>query len=263
MSLKTLIGTAIISLGIAGLVFISKNNVNLLKTGNKTTQETLNGNNPVSNQPFVEKLLPSNKSNTSLEENLTELFAKNLGKIVLDNNPDGPANIDGKKGLVVPEPESIAAELLAEAAQKFDPATLRPIIKDQDLKISEDNSKESLNNYILNFQKLVKDSAEKIPSSVYATNEDELSLKDIQKLVEIYQESIKQFYKLSTPKSAIAIQKKQIELLTAKKNIFEKIVSYQQDPLIAILAAPELKRVDLDFSELSKNFLELIKISNS
>ena len=252
---KNFILAAIVGLGIAGLVFVSQNNANLLKKENKTAEKgTLNGNNLISNQPFVEKLT-SNLTNK--EENLTNLFASSLGKIIIENNPDGPANIDGKNGLVVPDPESIAIELLAEAAKKFDPSKLRPTIQEKDLKILEDNSKEALSNYVLNFQNIIKGEAPKVPKAIFG-DPDNLTLEDISRLSLVYQEIVQKFYKLPVPKSALEIHKKEIELSGTKRNIFEKIKNYQTDPIATILATQELKKVDQEFAELDKKLSEFI-----
>lgn len=242
---KILISTAIVILGIAGVFLVVQNSTPLHIQESQTNSQN---NNFVSQNPLVQ--------NAASEENLTELLAKQIGQRLVENNPMGPETIEDQEWLNVPEPENIAQDLLLEAAQKFNPESLKPDIKDGDLKISQDNSKEALANYILNFQKIVREAADKIPITLFS---EELTLSGIIQLSDIYTETIGKFYKLTVPSSALQIHRKQIELLTVKRNIFEKIENYQEDSMTTILAVQELEKNDSEFNSLSemlKNFIQ-------
>ena len=47
-----------------------------------------------------------------------------------------------------------------------------------------------------------------------------------------------------------------------KKNIFEKILAYETDPLTAIIAVNELKNTDAEFQKLSNRVAKFIKNYN-
>ncbi len=250
MSLKTLIGTAIISLGVAGIIFVVQNSAPQLNQNSKI--ESIKNNNSISDKPFIEPIADSQNlqpQNNPANDNLTEVFAKGIGQAIKQNNLPGPQSLNGQNVINVPDADAVANNLIQEATQKFDPSSLRPIIKDSDLIISQDNSKEAIKNYINDFQKIVKDASLKIPQSLFL---EELTLGKLAQLINIYGETINKFYKLNVPSSAISMHKKQLELLIAKKNIFEKITAYENDPIASMLAAQELQKVDSEFVELSK-----------
>lgn len=253
--LKTYLISALVGLGIAGAIFAFQVG-KITQTADSDPKQPLE-NAATSNKPLVEALTLKTKiSSNAPSENLTELITKEIGKTILLNNPNGPVDINGDKGLAAPDPDAIAQQVIEEAVKKFDPSSLRPTIKISDLKIIQDNSKEAIAAYILDFQKINKYAANKIPKSFFS---QELTLESIIELSNIYSETIDAFYKLPTPSSVLSIHKKQIELLETKNNVFDKLKNYQNDPVTAILAAQELEKVDFEFLELSREFSRLIK----
>jgi len=272
--LKILIATAIISLGISGAAYFVMYGPPALVLvpsldSQPTTQQT--NNNPVrAGQPLVEnwQSLEPSESNLSIpgvdrleEENLTEEINRNIAKIIMENNPDGPQTVDGELQLNVPDPEELAAQVLAEAATKFDPESLKPTIHDSDLIISQDNSKEALIQYFFEINKIVSDSAQEISSSVPNNSENDW-LVFVYQLTDAYQESADKFYKLSVPESALEIHKKAIQLLGAKGVVFEKMKNYEGDPITAILALKYLDDLDIQFQNLQEETMEFVKNNN-
>ena len=74
--------------------------------------------------------------------------------------------------------------------------------------------------------------------------------------------TIDSFYSLPVPTGALVIHKKEIELLTIKKAMLEKIIDYEKDPVGTMLASNELKNVDIQFNDLKKQISEFIKNNN-
>lgn len=246
---KILLATAILGLGIAGALFAIQQTA-LPENQPATTQSD---NNNISNQPFVEKV-PQSQSET--DGNLTKTFNETLAEKIAAANPDGPKNLSGKKSVSVPDPDSVAQDLIVEAAKKFDPSRLAPVIKDSDLKISKDNSEAAVTAYINAFQKIVLDAANQIPDSILTSEPD---LRQFSILSNIYKDTVNKFYGLSVPESAISIHKKQITLLTKKAYIFSAISNYKDDPLTTILVSPELEKIDREFTAFSEEFAGFIK----
>lgn len=269
--IKSSVATAIILLGIAGAYFVISNTVNSsLNTANKTNEVKSENNNIVAQNPLIKTIsqnsgqksensaLTTNKNsqNANNNQNLTDQLAKNIGQKILESNPNGAEIINGEPSLTVPNPEEITSQLLVESAQNFDPKSLYPAIKDSDLIISNDNSKEALNKYFAEFQKIVSIAAQNIPEKIFS---EELTLENITLLKDAYKKTIQNFYNLTAPSSVLDAHKKQIELLTAKKNILEKILNYQEDPMVTILAANELEKIDKEFVEFSIKLSGIIK----
>lgn len=261
---KTLTATAILALGISGAFYAVQNYQLATPLPTTSNTESLTENkNLIQHQPFVEQLSPkqtNSLSQESSEDNLINQLAKDLAKTLTEKNPNGPEIINGEQWINAPRPEKIAADLIAEAALKFDPESLKPTINNADLNISSDNSKKALINYLANFNQIIEDSAKKIPTS--SLNTESLSLKIISQLVDIYQENINQFYQLPVPSSALEIHKKEIRLLSAQKKIFEKMENYQENPLTAILALNELKNIAGQFINLEEELTDFIKNNN-
>ena len=130
-----------------------------------------------------------------------------------------------------------------------------------DLKIIKNNSEENITNYLLSLKKILSDSARDLPKNLY-NNSDELSLLTIQQLRNTYGGAILKIYNISVPEKALDIHKEEIALLSTKKNIFEKILAYETDPLTAIIAVNELKNTDAEFQKLSNRVAKFIKDYN-
>jgi len=223
----------------------------------------VSNNSPISGGPFIESFTGQNIKRQNLNqaaprENLTEFFIKNVGEDITKQGPGGPANIDGvsySSYLSAPDPELTVEELIAEAAEKFDPETLRPTVNDTDLTIYGDNSKESLASYFNDFQKIISDASEEIPLE-FVTGE--ITMEGMALVAEIYGKSIDKFYELPVPSSALSFHKRQIELLGVKKNIFETIINYQKDPITTVLAIQELEKNNREFEELAAQMSKFI-----
>lgn len=249
---KILLATAILGLGIAGAIFA----VQQIELPENSALTAPSENSNISNQPFVEKIVNAKLTRIDSEENLTSTFNEVLAQKIAASNPNGLEIISGKKSVKAPDPDKLAEELILEAAKKFDPSKLSPVIKDSDLKISKDNSETAIKIYINEFQKIVMDAANQIPTEA-VTDEPDLSQFPI--LSGIYMNSVSKFYKLSVPESALTIHKKQITLLTKEAYIFSAIGNYKDDPLTTLLVSQELEKVELEFEEFAKEFNQFIK----
>ncbi|MBI4992424.1 MAG: hypothetical protein HZB99_04370 [Candidatus Harrisonbacteria bacterium] len=260
--IKKFTASAIIGLAIAGFLFVLENSLSTETKIAQTPENKSPQNNLVSNKPFLETPSPENNRSSlsaAAKENFTESFIKGIAGNIQETNPRGSPNINGQNKINLPDPEELSQNLLIEAAQKFDPKSLRPVVKDSDLKISKEDDKTALNTYFQNLQKIVNAGADKIPLTFFS---EELNLNDFIAVTGIYTDIINQIYSLPVPPALLTIHKKQIELLTVKRNILKSIVNYENDPLTTIFAAQELEKVDAEFSKLSQEFSEFIKNSS-
>jgi len=252
--IKKFTASAVIGLAIAGFLFVLENSPS---TKTKVAQKLENKpaqNNLVSNKPFLETF--SSKENrlglsANAQENFTDSFIEGIAKSIQEANPNGDSN-----KISLPDPEELSQNLLIEAAQKFNPESLRPVIENSDLKISKEDDEKALNAYFQGLQKIVNAGADKIPLTFFS---EKLNLNDFITVTSIYTDIINQTYDLTVPPSLLTTHKKQIELLTVKRNIFKSIINYESDPLTTIFAAQELEKNDAEFLKLSQEFSEFIK----
>ncbi len=244
---KIIIAALILGLGLAGAYFIIS--YGSLDQTPKITAPENTGNNPVGIQPV----------SASSTQNITNLITQKIAESIADQNKDGfITSSDGKTLISAPKPEKMVSDLIAEAQKNFDPNSLRPQISDSFLNISEDNSKQALINYFSSFLNIINTASKQIPDSLNNSVED-IQISDFSKMVSIHTQAINSFYALSVPKIALNIHKKELELITTEKNIYEKLANADQDPMTAFLAANELLKIENEFAILKINITDLIK----
>lgn len=256
---RIIISSIILALGIAGAVFVIQNPVISSNAPQNQLAQAQQNNNIVSNKPFAEQLKTEISQNSQDLENITQSFTQNLVSRIQLENPDGPAILDDGKGLNVPNPDEIALELMADAASKFDFKKLIPKIKDEDLKISEENKADTLLAYAKNFDEIIKKSKEEL--SGVAGNE-EFTEENLNVTISAYENAIKSLYQLTVPRMMIDFHKTEIAYLSAELSLFEKIKNAQQDPMAAILAGENIplleqelvKQMNLKLQEVAKAF---------
>lgn len=248
---KIVIAVLVLILGLAGAYLIISN-------GHSNTPAEINqiieiaNNNPVGIEPVA----------TSSAQNLTNLLTQKIAEGIANQNQEGfIASNSGQTYINAPEPQKMISELLTEAQKNFDPSSLRPKINDSDIKISSDNSKTALMNYFQAFNQIFAAANKNIPKTLF--DENELSISDMIQTQRVYEYAINEFYKLSVPSSLLQIDKKEIELLSAKKNIFEKMANAEQDPMTALLSTNELLKIDQEFATLKVEIDQFIKTNLS
>lgn len=233
---KIIIAALILGLGLAGAYFIISKYPSSEPIDTNIAEERI-GNNPVGIEPAA-----------ASSKNLTDLLTKKLEQSIADKNTEGFNVIDGKTLIAAPKPETIVEDLITEAEKNFDPAALRPQITDASVKISEDNSKEALSTYFGSLNNIIITASKNIPASLY--DENKLSVSDFSKTKGVYDIIVKNVQSLAVPRLALSIHKKELELLTTKRNIYEKMANLDQDPMTAYLVIDELLKIDQEFATL-------------
>lgn len=251
---RILLATAIVGLGISGALFaiqninISDSQISILDSGN---------NNLIAGGPFVEKISDSENHLANAGGSITDEFAKNLAQKIVDANPTGPQATDGKKDIVVPNPDQIALDLIIEAQKKFDLNNIIPTIKDSEIKIISDNSKDSVLAYTKKF--------DEINSAWHAGINDfdaqqEFTQENLGQNISHYNEAIKQMYALSVPQILSSFHKTDISYLRAELVLLEKINDAANDPMGALLAGQNFQKLDDEFNTKINEQIQLFLI---
>jgi hypothetical protein len=249
--LKIIIIVLFLGLGLGGAYFIISNSKAPAPQAQNSNLDIIN-NNPVGTEMVV---APASSSSTV---NLSEVIAKKIANEFVVANPNGSITVSGKNYVNVPKPEELTNDLLTEAQKNFDPNSLVPAIKDSDIKISEDNSKEALVNYFTSFNTIILSNGKNLPSNIISSDVN-IQSSDFLKLVDVYNSTIKDLYSLTVPRAALNIDKKEIELLTTEKNIYQNLANLNQDPLTANLSLNVLSNVYDGYDKLKVDINTLLK----
>ncbi|MHB9019276.1 MAG: hypothetical protein ACYC3G_00145 [Minisyncoccota bacterium] len=246
--LKSTVAVLILILALTGAyLIISKERPSNLPT-------SIEENNPVA-------MVKTQTNNPASTENLTDIITAKIGEDIASKNSSGGAiTSSGEQFIAASEPEQMATDLIAEAQKNFDPETLRPIIKESDLKITTNNTKEGFINYFNSLGQIVITTSEKIPAGFI--NPEKISINDFKTTALIYGDFIKELYALNVPSELVSIHKKQIELTVFKKNILEKVANAEQDPLTAIISIDSLLKIDQEFVKLKEDMQAWVKNHN-
>ncbi|MDD5547936.1 MAG: hypothetical protein PHN74_03550 [Candidatus Pacebacteria bacterium] len=250
---RLLIAATIIGVGLAGAFFVvqqSSTAVSLIPEINDSTK-----NNPVENISLSDPLKAFAESQAKNIPNITQLIYQEIGGDIADSNPNGVEITDGKKQINIPDAEKLATELVEKSTKEFDPASLKLSIKDDFLKISADNSKKALTDYLVSFNKIIAESNSKMPTGAnFEANFPNI----VSQLIEMHQYAFNEIIKLSVPSLLQPMHKKELELLGTKINIFRMMADYQKDPVSSILASQQIGSVDGEFSTLNENLKKFI-----
>ena len=254
--IKNLIAASIISLAIAGAVFVVKNSPVADEQPLTKTNQPARINEIIQETPGLNRQRAFSASKPS--RNLTEYFSNSFAQKIVEENPTGPTTLNGEGTLSMPDAKTLAAELILKAQKDFDPKSLRPTIEDSALSISGDNSPEALQQYLASFNQIVSAAADRIPPEIF-TNPEQINMAHFSKLADAHRYGFEQFLKLKVPTKILAIHKKELELLGTKANIYQKLADTDKDPLAAILSISELKKLEKEFSTLEEEFSNLVK----
>jgi len=189
----------------------------------------------------------------SAAENLTSDLASTISQEIIARNPNGPVNIQNKNWISTANPAELADKLFEQGLANFDSASLRPEIKLSQLKIIDDNDPLTLKSYVQNFKDIVAQNVTLKPI------DNRLSFNDLRLLIAAYQKIIPQLYALSVPQKAAAIHQQGLTIFETQKNILEKLVLAEVDPVAALIAANFLPNLNKDIADFEAKLEKLSK----
>lgn len=133
-------------------------------------------------------------------------------------------------------------------------------ITDQQIKISEDNSKQAIKLYIFEISQWLnsdifffQNKALQIISDVFKTQ----NFSSLDKLIKLNDQWIDQMKKIAVPPSWKEIHKQGLEILILTRNIFVSLRDYENDPFKAYYAIEELEKLANNWTELIKKAINL------
>jgi len=255
--LKIFLSSIIIALGISGAIFALNNPLNegdlaITKPANIESNNAVNLNQPFK-KPLSQLSEITKNSNTAKLDNYTDILAEEIKNQLVATNPNGPQIVDGKSQLNVPDVDTIASDLLAEAGAKFSLQNYIPEIKDKDIKIIE-NSPENLLKYGELFDQIIDKN--RISNLVEAK---ELDMEILNKIIKNYENAINGFYALQTPELMTGVHKTEIKYLTAQLNLLNLIKNSETDPILSMLASQSLETLETEFqNQIAKELTSIV-----
>jgi len=199
-------------------------------------------------QPSFEK--PFAKLPSPAKSNLTNSVGEAIAKEIIEQNPEGPGtDLDSQTNYIKSRnPEELIEQTLAEALAKFEPADLRPSLKDSDIIISNKTSREDQLAYIEKYNQINSS----VALGVSITEED-FKRGNLAQMVSVFENLENQLLQTPVPRPLADFHKEAIELAAFQKNLTLLIADYNNDPAQAILALNETRTAEQEIQGLQKS----------
>ncbi|MDD4761510.1 MAG: hypothetical protein PHZ25_00590 [Candidatus Pacebacteria bacterium] len=192
-------------------------------------------------------------TSSSISKNFTAELAKNVIQKVAETNIEN-SSVDAIK---LPN-KTLINEAVEASLKNFNPESIKPEIKDNSLKISDDTSVKSISSYFSEFQKIIVNNS----LSVNNLNSKTTVSNALASLIFSYEKMIEEFYALSVPRSVISFHKEEISLLSAKLLVLKQLQNYEKDPLLTLLAVKSDEYFDSKFLELKDSINDYLLKNN-
>ena len=200
----------------------------------------------------------------SIPENLTENFAELLAKAIIDKN-DKPrdSNSSGEQGLNMPDPNKIAEEFIKNGLVKANENILN--IKTPEIKTSSDNSKEAVEIYLSETQKIIKDNlkGEPLLSILEEINKNNgQGLEKLFPIISAHEIAANQIEEKPMPSSIKDLMTEEIRMLRITANVLRALTNVETDPLGTIAAIRQFASMLEGWVNLQDEFDAFIKKLN-
>ncbi|MBI2635074.1 MAG: hypothetical protein HYW79_00840 [Parcubacteria group bacterium] len=191
-----------------------------------------------------------------IPENLTENFAGLLAKSIIDkNNKPKDANSPAEPGLDVPDPSKIAEEFIKNGLAKANENILN--IKPPEIKTSPVNSKEAIEIYLAETQKILKDAlkGEPLLSILEEINKNNgQGLEKLLPVISAHEAAANQIEENPAPSNIKDLITEEVRMLRITANILRALTNVETDPIATIVAAKQFGAVIDSWEELQKKF---------
>lgn len=136
-------------------------------------------------------------------------------------------------------PDELVNQIFEGGIANLDIKSIRPDVELSSLKIISDNSSAAIKNYARDFKNIIARNA-----SYPSIENKDATISDLQLLLFSYKKILPELYQLTVPTSIALLHKEGITVLETQKNILEKLVNAEKDPIAAILAMELIPNVN-------------------
>lgn len=200
----------------------------------------------------------------NIPENLTENLAEILAKEIIGKNNEPKNYLEStEQGLNVPNPSKIAEAFITDGLKKANELILN--IKQPQLQISSDNSKEAIISYLAEAQKIIKENL-KGPMLISILEDiNKNNGEGVEKLLPViaaHETTANQLEENVVPSDLKNLMAEEIRLLRITANVLRPLTNIENDPLATITAIKQFGVVIQGWAELQIKFNNLTQKLN-
>ncbi len=204
----------------------------------------------------------------NIPKNITEDFAASLTQELISKNPDPKTDSLGQPALATPDVNAMAENFIKNGLTQANENILN--IKPPDLKISSDNSKKAIENYLSETQMILNNNlsafGEKTGNSLFSIL-DEIKnngagLEKLLPIISVHEAAANQIEERPVPSDLKDLMTEEIRLLRITANIFRALTNVENDPLGTIAATKQFEAVIQNWAGLQEKFDIFIKKLN-
>jgi len=211
----------------------------------------------------------------NVPKNLTEDFAGVLAQELISKNQNPTTDSSGQPALATPDVNSMAEKFITDGLKQANENILN--IKPPALKISYDNGKTAIENYLSETQTIINNNlsakGETSPNGgktgvPLLSILDEINknngagLEKLSPIISAHEAAANQLEEKPVPSDLKDLMTEEIRLLRITANVLRALTDIESDPLGALAATKQFEAVLINWSELQKKFDIFIKKLN-
>ena len=196
---------------------------------------------PAPNDKLSEKAIEPRPAKGALaaDSNFTQLLLKNIVAGLMTKTLN-PGSSEENPALLNPASQEILDQFISRALSDSSQIFL-PQIKESELKISNDNSRQALKNYLTTYSQIILKELEKPEFEKTEMAEVFLAIQSkdfsgLDKRINAYKNTYQEMKNILVPSQALKIHKLELQILLISLNTFQAVKNIDQDPLKALLA---------------------------
>jgi len=267
MTKKYLIIAFVISAGVAFGVFsfapasktlYIKNSASYLASAD-ISQTTNQANDKIGD--LTNTIIPS----INVPKNLTEDFAKVLAQQMISKNSEPKTGeASSESGLTMPDVNTMVENFITDGLKQANENILN--IKTPDLKISYDNSKTAIENYLAETQTIInnnlKTDVSLFPILDEINTNNGAGLEKLLPIISAHEATANQLEAKPVPSNLKDLMAEEIRLLRITANILRALTNVENDPLGTIAATKQFEAILQNWQNLQNKFDAFIKNLN-
>lgn len=200
----------------------------------------------------------------NVPQNITEDFAGILTQQIISKNSEPKAGESSEPKLTVPDVNVMAESFVANGLKQANKNILN--IKAPNLKISYDNSKTAIENYLSDTQTIINNNL-KTDVSLYAVL-DEINknngagLEKLLPIIAAHETAANQLEEKPVPSNLKDLMIEEIRLLRVTANVFRALTNIENDPLGGMTATQQFSVIMQSWNDLQIKMNEFLKKFN-
>ncbi len=258
MTKKYLIITFVISAGVAFGVFSFAPASKTLYIKNSASY-LVSADNEIGD--FSNTTIPS----INVPKNITEDFAASLTQELISKNPKPTTDSLGQPTLATPNVNAVAENFIKNGLKQANENILN--IQQPNLKISSDNSKTAIENYLAETQTIINNNlktGDSLFSILEEINKNNGGLEKLLPIIISHETVANQLEENPVPSDLKDLMTEEIRLLRITANIFRALTNVENDPLGTIAATKQFEAILQNWQNLqNKSDLFIQKLNQS